>query len=327
MPFPTVVLGAVRTPWARLLGSLSDVSAIELGAAAVRAALKRAGIGPEAVQHVVLGNVLADGTSGHPAGAVCRAAGLPEGISSLTLRSGCASGLAAIAAAVDAVASGRAEVALAGGFESSSRAPHLATGLRSGLRLGSASLRDSARHDGPVAGDPAPDEDRRRHAQADREGRLGREIAPVLRAKPPKGQEPETATDDPPGSGAPLPALADGAAMLVLATAAWAEARGIQPLCRLSVSAEPLNEAGSHDQIHADLPSDGWAALAGRDGRRAPASINPSGGGAALGHAAGADGARLAVSMAHALAGGEAASALAIAGGPFGALVGVSGRR
>ena len=95
MPVPTVVLSAVRTPWGRLLGSLSDASAADLGAVAAREAIRRAAVEAAGLREAFFGNVHADGTGGHPAGALCRGAGLPSGIRALTIRAGCASGLAA----------------------------------------------------------------------------------------------------------------------------------------------------------------------------------------------------------------------------------------
>src|SRR3954462_5531686 len=142
------IVGAARTPIGRFLGGLSSVSAPELGAVAVRAAIERAGIDPGAVEDVIIGNVVQAGVGEAPARQAALGAGLPSSASATTINKVCASGLEAINAAALAIRNGDADVVIAGGMESMSRSPHLLTGARAGLRLGSGQLDDAVIHDG-----------------------------------------------------------------------------------------------------------------------------------------------------------------------------------
>ncbi len=142
------LVGAARTPIGRFLGALADVPAPQLGAVAVRAALARAGVPPEAVDDVLLGNVVQAGVGQAPARQAALAAGIPPTASAMTLNKVCASGLQAVIDATRAVRLGEAAVVVAGGMESMSLGPHLLPHARRGIRLGSGELLDATVHDG-----------------------------------------------------------------------------------------------------------------------------------------------------------------------------------
>lgn len=325
MPAPAVVLSAVRTPWGRLMGSLSDVSGPELGALAISEAIRRSGLASTDIDRVYLGNVHAHGAGGNPAGAACTLAELRPAALPVTLRLGCASGLAAVALAIEAIAGGRARAVLAGGFESCSRAPHLALGLRGGLRLGGGVLRDAARLDGP-----APDQTGGR-PPGSAEAAAGPErkdegICAVHLPRPVKGRDPDVTADETPGeepSGNGGPPLADGAAALVIADASWAGKRGLHAGARLSVVDDAMEMVRRTAVLEADLPSGALRKIG--DALRGESAGGPrsAAGAAPWGHAAGADGARALVSMLHRLEAGSGLHGLALAGDASGAMVGI----
>src|SRR6187401_2683257 len=138
------ILGGARTPMAVYTGKLKDFSAIELGAIAARAAMARAGVKPEDVDHVVYGNVLqtsADAVYG--ARHVGLKAGLPIEVPALTVNRLCGSGIQAAINGGQMILLGEADLVLTGGMESMSQAPHVIRGLRNGLRLGQGQLEDT----------------------------------------------------------------------------------------------------------------------------------------------------------------------------------------
>jgi acetyl-CoA acetyltransferase family protein len=144
MSTPIYILAGARTPMAQYAGKLKDVSAIELGAIASKAALSRARLAPDAVQHVVFGNVLQTSSDAvYGARHVALKAGLPVEVPALTVNRLCGSGIQSAISAAQMIALGEAEVVLAGGTESMSQAPHVIRGLRSGLRLGQGQLEDT----------------------------------------------------------------------------------------------------------------------------------------------------------------------------------------
>ncbi len=143
-----VIAGACRTPVGRFLGGLADLSAVELGKLAARAALERAGVAPDAIDEVIFGNVLQAGLGQNPARQVALGSGVPPGVGAFTVNKVCGSGLKAVALAAQAIRAGDAEVLLVGGMESMSNAPYLAPQARQGARLGDAKLIDSVVHDG-----------------------------------------------------------------------------------------------------------------------------------------------------------------------------------
>jgi len=198
-----VIVSAVRTPVGKFQGGLSTLSATELGAVAVREAVARAGIEFASVDECIMGCVLAAGLGQNPARQAALRGGLSDTVSALTVNMVCGSGLKAIALAAQSIATGNAEVVVAGGMESMSNAPYLLPSARKGFRMGDATAVDSMIRDGLWCAcddfhmgstaelvaekygvtreqqDAYALESHRRAATADREGRFTREIMPV----------------------------------------------------------------------------------------------------------------------------------------------------
>jgi acetyl-CoA C-acetyltransferase len=143
-----VIVSAVRTPVGTFGGALRDVPATKLGSIAVSAALERAGVEPGAVDEVVLGCVLQAGLGQNAARQAALDAGIPQEVPATTVNMLCGSGLKAAAIASQIIKAGDADIVVAGGMESMSRAPYLATSARFGARMGNAELVDSMIHDG-----------------------------------------------------------------------------------------------------------------------------------------------------------------------------------
>ena len=143
-----VIASAVRTPIGAFQGAFASVKASRLGAVAVQEAVRRAGIAPEDVELVLMGNVLQAGQGQAPARQAAIYAGLPEATPAVTVNKMCGSGLETVIQAARAVALGDAEIVVAGGMESMTNAPYLLPGARGGLRLGNATAVDSMVHDG-----------------------------------------------------------------------------------------------------------------------------------------------------------------------------------
>jgi acetyl-CoA acyltransferase 2 len=138
------ILGGARTPMAEYAGKLKDISALELGAIASRAAMERTGVTPEAIDHVVVGNVLQTSSDAvYGARHVGLKAGVPIEVPALTVNRLCGSGIQAAVSGAQMILLGEADVVLTGGVESMSQAPHVIRGLRSGLRLGQGQLEDT----------------------------------------------------------------------------------------------------------------------------------------------------------------------------------------
>ncbi|HEY2600590.1 MAG TPA: acetyl-CoA C-acetyltransferase [Thermoleophilaceae bacterium] len=199
----TVILGAARTPFGKLGGGLSSLDATDLGGTAIAAALERAEVKPEQVQHVVFGQVLQAGQGQIPSRQAQIKGGIPKEVSSETVNKVCASGLRSAGIIDQAVRAGDLDVAVAGGMESMSKAPYLLKDARFGFRMGDAKALDAMVHDGLTnpftdkqmfveateVGDELeisrPDLDKfalRSHElaiQATDEGRLPEEIVPV----------------------------------------------------------------------------------------------------------------------------------------------------
>jgi acetyl-CoA C-acetyltransferase len=199
----TVILGAARTPFGKLGGGLSSLDATDLGGTAISAALERADVGPEDVQHVVFGQVLQAGQGQIPSRQAQIKGGIPKEVSSETVNKVCASGLRSAGIVDQSVRAGDLELAVAGGMESMSSAPYLMKGARFGFRMGDAKALDGMVQDGlrnPFSGKhmgeeadevgeeleiTRPDMDRfalRSHelaVKATDEGRLPEEIVPV----------------------------------------------------------------------------------------------------------------------------------------------------
>lgn len=145
-----VIVNGARTPQGKLLGALASQSAVDLGAHAIKHALQRAGVAPEDVDHVYMGNVVQAGNGQNPAKQAAVAAGLPMNVPAMSLNKVCLSGLVAVTEAARMIRAGEADVVVAGGMESMTNAPHLALGARKGKSYGDMTLADSLAHDGLV---------------------------------------------------------------------------------------------------------------------------------------------------------------------------------
>jgi acetyl-CoA C-acetyltransferase len=145
---PVVIVGAARTPMGAFMGDLKSLSAPELGAAAIRAAVDRAGVNPQDVQEVIMGNVLPAGQGQAPARQAALGAGLPPAAGCMTINKVCGSGMKAAMLAHDMLTLGVDEVMVAGGMESMSNAPYLLPKARAGLRLGHGEVKDHMFLDG-----------------------------------------------------------------------------------------------------------------------------------------------------------------------------------
>jgi acetyl-CoA C-acetyltransferase len=143
-----VIVGAARTPIGKFLGGLSPLTAPELGAIAIREALKRSKVSPDDVQEVIMGHVLQGGTGQAPARQAALKAGLPPTISAVTVNKVCGSGLKAVMLASQAIKAGDAQVIIAGGQESMSNAPYYQYGIRGGVKAGDQTLVDGMIKDG-----------------------------------------------------------------------------------------------------------------------------------------------------------------------------------
>lgn len=195
--------GSVRTPLGSFGGAFSDVSAVQLGVTAAKAAVARSGIAPDQIQEAYIGNILSGGLLPNPARQVVLGAGLPQSVPATTLNVLCASGMKAICLAAETIETGRAEVVLAGGIENMTRAPYLLEKARAGFRLGHGEIYDSMLRDAlldafdglhmGVAADKAAArycftreqqddyaiESYKRAIRASKDGTFTREIAPV----------------------------------------------------------------------------------------------------------------------------------------------------
>jgi len=148
MSDPIVIVSAVRTPMGGMLGDFAALSASDLGAVAVKAAVERAGLKPEQIEEVILGNCLMAGQGQAPARQATLKAGLPKEVGALTLTKMCGSGMKAVMLAHDAIVAGSREVVLAGGMESMTNAPYLLAKGRQGYRYGHATVYDHMAQDG-----------------------------------------------------------------------------------------------------------------------------------------------------------------------------------
>src|SRR6266487_6714485 len=138
------ILGGKRTPMGEYVGALKDISAIDLGATAARAALKSTGVAPEEIDHTIFGNALqTSGDAIYGARHVALKAGVPFDRPALTVNRLCGSGIQSIISGAQLIKLGEAETALVGGMESMSQAPHVIRGARSGFALGQGKLEDS----------------------------------------------------------------------------------------------------------------------------------------------------------------------------------------
>jgi acetyl-CoA C-acetyltransferase len=143
-----VIISAVRTPTGKFQGSLSDLSATQLGAIVVREAVSRAKLDPKLVDECIMGNVLPAGLGQNPARQAALNGGLSPEVGAMTINKVCGSGLKAVALAAQAIQTGNSEIVVAGGMESMTNAPYLLPQARKGYRLGNSQIVDSMINDG-----------------------------------------------------------------------------------------------------------------------------------------------------------------------------------
>ena len=362
-----VILAGVRTPVGKFQGGLSSFTAPALGGIVVREVLLRAGVSPDKVDEVILGNVLQAGVGQAPARQAAIKGGVPADVPALTVNMVCGSGLRAVMLAASEIRSGEADLIVAGGMESMTNAPYLLPQARSGYRLGNSQLIDAMVNDGlwcPFKnwhmGSAAEHIARKfnisREAQdeyalgsqmkavkAIAEGKFTAEIVPVVIPQK-KGDPIVVATDEGPRAETTMEALAklkpafeangtvtagnapsvnDGGAALIIASAARAKELGVKPIARVtgyaSGGTEPEDifyapvvavkklmaktgaKISDYDLIEAN---EAFAAQALVDGNELGWDwnrCNVNGGAIALGHPIGASGARVLVTLLHAL--------------------------
>ena len=228
-----VIVSAVRTPVGKFQGALSSLSPIELGAIAIREAVSRAAVDPKQIDECLMGCVLAAGLGQNPARHAALRAGLADTVSATTLNMVCGSGLKAVALAAQSIATGNADIVVAGGMESMSNAPYLLPHARKGLRMGDSAVVDSILRDGLMCAcedihmgmtaelvaekfsipreeqDAYALESHRRASAAQREGRFTVEITSVtLPTKSSKGEPTIVSRDESIRDDAPLSSLA-----------------------------------------------------------------------------------------------------------------------
>ncbi|PRY34363.1 acetyl-CoA C-acetyltransferase [Umezawaea tangerina] len=144
----SVIVAGARTPMGRLLGQLKDFTGAQLGGVAIKAALERAGVAPEQVQYVIMGQVLTAGAGQIPARQAAVAAGIPMTVPALTVNKVCLSGVDAIALADQLIRAGEFDIVVAGGQESMTQAPHLLQKSRGGFKYGDVTMLDHMANDG-----------------------------------------------------------------------------------------------------------------------------------------------------------------------------------
>ncbi len=227
-----VIIAAVRTAVGKFQGSLSSLSAVELGACAVREVVRRAGVDADQIDEVIMGNVLSAGLGQNPARQAALQGGLNPSVAALTINKVCGSGLKAVALAAQGIATGNTDLVVAGGMESMSNSPYLLPGARQGLRLGDKTLVDSMVHDGlwdayedfhmgmtaelvaekyhlsRERQDQFALESHRRAVDATQNGRFKDEIVPVTVPGKKKGERVEFSTDESPRADTSLEKLA-----------------------------------------------------------------------------------------------------------------------
>ncbi len=361
------ILSACRTPIGKFLGSLSSLSATELGTIAVREAIRRAGVPPETVEEVIMGNVISAGLGQNPARQTALGAGVPASASALTVNKVCGSGLKAIGLAAQSIRLEEAGVVAAGGMESMSNAPYLLTRGRMGYRLGHGEVLDAMIQDGlwdvyekyhmgctgeviaekynvcRDAQDQYAVESHRRAVEATKTGRFTAEIVPVPILQR-KGEPLIVDRDEGPREDASIQTLgklkaafkeqgtvtagnasqiSDGGAAVLVGSEEAAKRIPGQPIARIVAFATsgiepslvmmaPLeairkvrSKAGWQDeQVDLYELNEAFAVQAVALTSQVPldpARVNVNGGAIALGHPIGASGARVLVTLLHAL--------------------------
>src|SRR5439155_6147912 len=144
----TVIISAVRTPIGKFQGALKSMTATQLGAMVVKAAVDRAGLKPEQVDEVIMGNVVSAGLGQNPARQAALRGGLLPDVAAMTINKVCGSVLKAVGLAAQGIQTGNSDIVVAGGMESMTNAPYLLPNARDGYRLGNGTIVDSMIHDG-----------------------------------------------------------------------------------------------------------------------------------------------------------------------------------
>src|SRR5438445_2330654 len=144
----TVIISAVRTPVGKFQGALKSMSATQLGAIVVKAAVERSGLAPAHIDEVIMGNVVSAGLGQNPARQAALRGGLLPDVAAMTINKVCGSGLKAVGLAAQGIQTGDSDIVIAGGMESMSNAPYLLPNARDGYRLGNGTIVDSMIHDG-----------------------------------------------------------------------------------------------------------------------------------------------------------------------------------
>lgn len=361
-----VIVSAVRTAIGSFNGSLSGISAPRLGAEAIKGAIAKAGIAPELVDEVFMGQVLQAGSGQAPARQAARYAGLSDSVPCTTVNKVCASGMKSVMLGAQSIMLGHNEVVVAGGMENMSAVPHYLPGSRSGFKLGNTTLVDGLVSDGLTdvyhnyhmgnaaelcakecnisreEQDAFAIESYRRSAEAWKNNAFSDEIVPVMvpqrKGDPMPFAEdeeyPNVAIDKIPGlrpvfqkdgtvTAANASTLNDGAAALVLMSSKKAEELGLKPLARIRSFADAaqapewfttapskalplaLKRAGlSTKDIDLFEINEAFSVVSIANNRLMdldPAKVNVNGGAVSLGHPLGASGARILVTLVHAL--------------------------
>jgi len=372
-----VIVGALRTAIGKFGGALAKVPAPELGATVIRALLARAGVAPDLVSEVILGQVLTAGSGQNVARQALLKAGIPHSVPAMTINKVCGSGLKAVMLAAQAVRCGDADIVVAGGQENMSASPHVLLGSRDGFRMGDAKLTDTMivdglwdvynqYHMGVTAENVAKKHDIARGQQdefavasqnkaeaAQKAGRFVDEIVPVMIPQR-KGDPVAFAADEFIKNGTTLesisglkPAFAkegsvtaanasglnDGAAVVLVMTAARAKALGLTPLATIrayaSSGVDPATMGmGPVPAARRCLEKAGWkaadldlmeineafaaqACAVNKEMGWDTSKINVNGGAIALGHPIGASGCRVLVTLLHEMGRRDAKKGLA----------------
>ena len=365
MSNPIAILSAMRTPMGGLMGSLSSLSASDLGGVAISSAISKSGLNASDIDEVLMGSVLTAGQGQAPARQAALAAGLPVSTSCTTVNKVCGSAMKSIMLGGNALRSGQASVVVAGGMESMSGAPYLLPQARQGYRFGHAQMLDHMQYDGLQDAyqgvamgnfaetcaskyqfsremqDAFAIESLSRAKQAIEKGYFANEVAPVTLST--RRGDVVVDTDEQPGNAKPekIPQLrpafqkdgsvtaanassiSDGAAALALMMSDEAEARGLKPIALIHGYDESAQEpewftTAPVTAVQNTLKRVGWSidevdlweineafavvAMAAMHELSIPHSkLNVHGGACALGHPIGASGARILVTLIHAM--------------------------
>ena len=365
----TVIISACRTPIGKFQGSLTPFSAVDLGAIAVREAVRRSGINAEQVDEIIMGNVVPAGLGQNPARQAAIYAGIPPEASALTVNQVCGSGLRAVSLAAQSIQTGDAEIIVAGGMESMTNAPYLLQQARSGYRMGNGALIDSMIYDGlwdayndfhmgtaaeMVAAkygitredqDAFAAESHARAAAATTQGAFREEILPIEIPPARKGAPATEFAEDEsirPGTtvetlsrlkpafkeggsvtAGNAPGISDGAAAVVVMSAERARELGLKPMALIRAQATSGREPewfslAPIDAVRKVAAKAKWplpsvdlfelneafsvqALAVNRELELDPSRVNVHGGAVAIGHPIGASGARVLVTLLHAM--------------------------